>query len=238
MREMKSDILADRLGWHALNQRRVIHNAAPPVHNGGQFLQRSQARITARLHDPVLRVLLLFRGGQHAGDVVDRQMGVPGREIAQSGESVHRFAVRGDRAEGGRPALRGSELVCACCDDEAGGQALDIPFERTGQRLIEVVDIEHEGSFRRPIHTEIGQVGVTAQLHGQAACRDGRQIHSHDGGAAAVEREGRGQHAAVADAYEIGEPVGGLRLQDADRITSVRWRTPTARGLRVAGPCG
>ena len=31
IRETASDILADHLGWHALNQRRVIHNPAPPV---------------------------------------------------------------------------------------------------------------------------------------------------------------------------------------------------------------
>ena len=149
VRETAADILADHLGWHALNQRRVIHNPAPPVHDGGQFLQRSHAGIATRLHDPVLRVLLLFGIGQHAGDVVDRQVGVPDREIAQCGKSAHRLAVRGDRREGGRPALRGTELVCARCDDEAGGQALDIPFERTGQCLIEVVDVEHQGPFGR-----------------------------------------------------------------------------------------
>src|SRR4051812_9851471 len=84
----------------------------------------SKVRRLARLHDPVLRLLLLFRGGQHAGDVIDRQMGVPGSEIAQFCKSAHRLAIRGDRRERRRPARRGSELVARAATTKLAARRL------------------------------------------------------------------------------------------------------------------
>ena len=89
------------------------------------------------------------------------------------------------------------------------------------QRLVEVVEIEHDASIRRREHAEVRQVRVTAALHTQPRARRLREIRRHDRRATAVERERRDDHAPVADRHQLGHARRVLLLQDPDRV-----RTP------------
>lgn len=57
------------------------------------------------------------------------------------------------------------------------------------------------------------------------------QVSGHDGGAAAVEREGRLQHPAEPDADEVLQPGAVLVLEDGDRIALVGPDDPVCRVL-------
>ena len=76
-------------------------------------------------------------------------------------------------------------------DREAGHQPLDVPLERAGQRLVEVVEAEHQPPVRGREAAEVRQVRVPAQLHRQAGPRGAGQVGGHQVGGAAVERERR-----------------------------------------------
>jgi hypothetical protein len=69
-------------------------------------------------------------------------------------------------------------------------------------------------------------VRVAAELHVQTRRGDVGKVGGHDLRAAAVERERRDHHAAVADGYEIRLAGLVLRLQQADRIGTVGRRLP------------
>ena len=72
----------------------------------------------------------------------------------------------------------GAEPDCSAGDGTAGDEALEVPLERTRQRLVEVVDAEHEPPVGRREPAEVGEVGVAAELHLQAgpwACRRDRR---------------------------------------------------------------
>ena len=60
-----------------------------------------------------------------------------------------------------------SEATFPPCDLDAGCQALDVPFPGSGERLIEVVDIKDQLTFRRGEPAEVRQVRIAAQLHMQ-----------------------------------------------------------------------
>ena len=83
--------------------------------------------------------------------VVDVEVGVPDVEVRHRGELAHRR--RGTRASTleQRSAVRSlaREAVVATGDREAGGEALHVPLPRPGQRLVEVVDVEHEPALGR-----------------------------------------------------------------------------------------
>jgi hypothetical protein len=53
----------------------------------------------------------------------------------------------------------------AAGDGDARGQALYVPFPRTGQRFVEVVDVEQQFPLGRSEPSEVGEVRVTAGLH-------------------------------------------------------------------------
>ena len=130
-----------------------------------------------------------------------------------------------------RRSLVGEPVVPAG-DHEARREALHVPLPRPGQRLVEVVDVEHELALGRAEHAEVGEVGVAARLDLIPDRGVDGQVRGHDGGRAAVEGERRRDHPAVPDGDEFGDPARGLLLQDVDRVR------PVGRGLpgRVAGP--
>ncbi len=99
-----------------------------------------------------------------------------------------------------KPRLRAGDL-------EAGGQALDVPLERSGMGLVEVVDVEDERPLGRGEPAEVGEVGIAAELDGQARAIGGAEVVGHDRGGAPVERERGRSHAPVADRDELGRPA-------------------------------
>jgi hypothetical protein len=109
-----------------------------------------------------------------------------------------------------------------------GGEPLDVPLERAGQRLVEVVDAEHEPPVGRREPTEVRQMRVAAQLHLEPASWRRGQIGRHRVGRAPEERERRHRHAPVADRHQLRHAGRRLLLEQVDRIG------PIGRGLPLA----
>ncbi len=102
-----------------------------------------------------------------------------------------------------------------------------------GERLVEVVDVEHEVALRRGEATEVREVGVAAELHLDPRARGPGQIGGHHVGGPAEEGERRGDHPPVADRDQLGHARRGLLLQQRDRIGAVGPRLPL--GVARAG---
>ena len=151
---------------------------------------------------------------------VDR--GVPHLQVGHLGELGHRRAVALDRSEHDLGSILAAETVVAGGDLDACGQALDVPLERTGSGLVEVVDVEHHPSLRRPERAEVHQVGITAQLHIQTGARRTRKVGRHEQRGASVERERRHEHAPVADRHEFGDPRRRLALEERNGVGAHR----------------
>ena len=118
---------------------------------------------------------------------------------------------------------------------EAGGQAFDVPLPRSGEGLVEVVDVEQQLPFGRAEEPEIREVRVAAELHGDAGSRSAAEVEGHDRRRPSIERERRHQHAPVADREQLGHPARALRLQHRDRVGAIRRgresRVPPPRGF-------
>ena len=93
-----------------------------------------------------------------------------------------------------------------------------------GQRLIEIVDIEHQAPLRRGEHPEVRQVRIPAALHVQSRPRRRREVIGHDQRRPAIERKRRDEHPPVADRHELRHPRLRLTLQQRDRISATRRR--------------
>ena len=76
----------------------------------------------------------------------------------------HPLAVRAHGFQHGMASLVAGERSRPGCHDEARRQAHHVPFPRTGQRLVEVVDVEEEVPLRRGEEPEVDEVRVAADL--------------------------------------------------------------------------
>ncbi len=134
--------------------------------------------------------------------------------------------VRRRGGAGRRPLFRGAVTVVAGRDDETRRQALDIPVERSGKRLVEVVEIEDQTPVGRCERAEVRQVGISAALHAQCCRRRVREVPRHDPRGAAIEGERRDDHPAMPDRHQIGHARGVLLFEDGDRIRAGGRRRP------------
>ena len=137
-------------------------------------------------------------------------------------------------------SLTGKPLSCAAIS-MLTARRLTSHSHGPGERLVEVVDVEHEPALGRGEHAEVRQVRVAAALHRKPRARRRRQVAGHDHRRAAIERERRDEHAPVADRDELGHARLGLALEQLDRIDAARRRLKGRRGLsaapRPAPPC-
>ena len=175
----------------------------------------------ARLCAPPSRLASGPRPSAATGAEPTSMWGVPDIEMAHRRECAHLGPVRLGGGLRGGSTVAGGERPPAAGDDHAGGQTLDVPLERRRQRLVEVVDVEHEPALRRGEDAEVQQVRVSAGLDAQtrrrralksraitAAARGETQTATHssadggssnwvcgaapDGGGARPDRDGRG----------------------------------------------
>src|SRR5262249_61341785 len=87
---------------------------------------------------------------------------VPNVGGASRCELAHRLAVAGGRRQRRLPSMPLAKAAVAAGDGEARRQPLDVPFERPGQRLVEVVDVEDKFSIGGSEDPEVGEIGVAA----------------------------------------------------------------------------
>src|SRR5204862_6676271 len=122
---------------------------------------------------------------------------VPAVALGHRSDRGHRGPVGAHACQDSGLALWPLEAAIASANRDAGGKPLDVPLERAGQRLVEVVDVEDELAVRGLEDTEVREVCVTAELDAQARIGTRGQVGGHDRGGAPVEGEGGGEHAPV-----------------------------------------
>ena len=128
----------------------------------------SLARALATFLRNLLSCARLELGAQHGLELVDVQPRVPDVELPHPGPVVHGLPVRRPDREVGGLALGLVEAAVSSGDREAGRQPLDVPLERAGQGLVEVVEAEDEPAVRGGEDPEVRQVRVAAQLDRQS----------------------------------------------------------------------
>jgi hypothetical protein len=163
---------------------------------------------------------------EQPADFVDIDPGIPDVEETHRGVPRHLGAIAAHGQPRGGMGIAVLIAVVPRSNGEAGRQPLDVPFEWRGKRLIEVVDVEDQPPVGCGVHAEIQQVRVTARLHPDIGGGRMRQIPCHRSRGAAEVGKRRGQHAPVADRYQIRHPGPGLLLQNGNRVWPVRGRRP------------
>ena len=148
-------------------------------------------------------------------------MRVPDLQVAHRGEGAHRGPVLADGVEHHPVLVPRAVVVVASSDQHARRQALDVPLPGARERLVEVVDVEHELALGRREHAEVRQVSVAAALHVQPRARRSREVVGHDLGRATVEGERGHEHPAVADRHELGDARARLVLEQSDRVGAI-----------------
>ena len=157
---------------------------------------------------------------------------VPDVERAHRRVVGHAFAVRAHQVGGHARRVAVGQVQVLRRDHDAGGQALEVPFEGRGQRLVQVVDVEDDVALGRGKGAEVHQVRVAAGLHAQAAARRGGQVGGHQRCRAAIEGEGRRRHAPEADRDQFGQASRVRFAQQFHRVAAALGRLPA--GVRRA----
>ena len=224
------------------DQWRLGDDPCLSVNHARQFREGRHAVLGARLGELLLGFLHdlgLELRGELLNRALDVQVRVPDVEVLHAREPRHRGAVLLDGVKDDPLLVLDGEAAVARGDQHAHGKALDIPLPRPRERLVEVVDVEHQPALGRGKRAEVRQVRVTAALHGEARVGRRRQIAGHDQRRTPIEGERRDQHAPVADRHELRHPRLGLALEQLDRINAARRRLEdgVARA-RNLGPCG
>ena len=135
----------------------------------------SLARALARFFSSALRCFA-FATAPKRSELVLVEPGVPQVEGALLGELSHRLAVRVADGDVDLASLLWREFVVAASNLEACHQSFDVPLERPGVGLVEVVQAEHQPTVWGREGAEVGQVGVSAELDGEAAVRRLREV--------------------------------------------------------------
>ena len=153
---------------------------------------------------------------------------VPRAQAPHPGGLAHPVPVLSDPGHHDRAPVGRGKATVTSHDLETGREALDVPFPRAGQGLVEIVDVENHPALGRAEQAEVRQVRVTAQLHGHPRCRGSRQVGCHDQRGAPVERERRHQHPPVTDGHQLRHPARRLLLQQRYRVRAVWCGLPSS----------
>ena len=141
---------------------------------------------------------------QHRTDLVlDVDARVPEIHRPHGGEVPHRLAVRPADFEVDAGAHLRAEAALTARNRKAGGQALDVPFEWAGKRLVEVVEAEDQTPVRSREATEVGQMRVAAELRLQSRAGAVGEVGRHQSGRTPVEGERRDEHPSVPDRDQL-----------------------------------
>ena len=150
----------------------------------------SFVRALANAFSAALDHLGVELGAQVLQRALDVQVRVPDLEVVHHRKARHRGAVFLYGVEHDSVLVLDSEIVVARGDQHAHGQALDIPLPRPGERLVEVVEVEHQFSLGRGEHAEVRQVRVAAALNLKPRAWRRGEVTGHDQRCAPIEREG------------------------------------------------
>ena len=222
------------------DERRVAGDPGLAADDLSEPRECPQTVLRPRLRHVALEPLQLLWGplsSRQPGELVLIDAGVPELEVARPGETSDRLSVGTRHSPVDRLPPFGVEASIPASHSETGHQPFHVPLERARQRLVEVVDAEHQPPIGGGENTEVGQMRIATELHVQPGPRRTGQIGRHRVGRAAEERERRHQHPPVADRQQLAHPRSGLLLQQLDRIAAIRGGLPfTMPGARRHRP--
>ena len=213
------------------DERGLVDDATPAFYDRSELGERAEARPMANLGHTqgVLEVHgpLLTRDGQ---DSLHVDAVVPDVEWRHRSEFVHALPVPAHGALDRRRARAFLDVEVASRHGDARREAFDVPFPRSRERLVEVVDVEDEVPLGCCEHAEVGEVCVTTRLHTVASHRGAGKVVGHELRRTAKEREGRDQHPLVAHGHEVRD-AGRVR-----RLETRHWIGPSGIGLPPCVP--
>ena len=125
-------------------------------------------------------------------------------EYGHGGEGAHHAAVLVGEVEDGVATSGTFNAGFPARKDEAGGEALDVVLEGATDGFVEVVDVEDEAAVGGGEGSEVKDVGIAAELGGDAGVGMAGEVGGHDGDCAAKEAEGTSGHALILDGDEAG----------------------------------
>jgi hypothetical protein len=132
---------------------------------------------------------------------------VPGFQWRKFCQTAHTGAIGLNGGRRDRPRFLFREVGRQSSDRDARRQSLEIHRKiHARQRLVEIVDVEHNILFWSCERTEVHQMAIAASLDRNPGRRLMPKILRHHRGSAAQEGEWICQHAFVTDRYEIGHP--------------------------------
>ena len=106
-------------------------------------------------------------------------MRVPDIQHLHLAELGHSLAIRSNARDRCIPRKAFAETVVSTGENKAGGQALHVPFPRSGERFIQIVDVENDPSLRCGERAEVEKVTIAASLHAQPGGGRVGQIGGH-----------------------------------------------------------
>jgi hypothetical protein len=134
------------------HEQRRLDNEARLLRVGACERRKCAAAVVAARPLDDLRELAgqppVVRGLQHVEHLCRVQARVPDVEVTKTREVAHCFAICPNAGEYDVLALGAVEPAVAAGDLEARCESFDVPFERTGKRLVEVVQVEDEIALR------------------------------------------------------------------------------------------
>ena len=187
-------------GWLVDDFRQALRGRSDLVED---VLGRALVRFSNLLIDEAL----LSRLPGDGLEIVHGDPRIPRFQHVGSRALSHRFAVGRDGFHRGFASLRILKAAPPRSDDKARGEPLEVPFERCGQSLVEIVDVESERALGRGEAAEIHRVTVAAGLNDDSARRRAGEVVGLQAGRASIERERGLQHSAMADGHQIFQAV-------------------------------
>ena len=147
------------------DQGRIADEPWLPVNHLHEFVEGLHAVLGPGLRyillEPLHRLGLHLRAHQSV-HLLDVQAGIPDVELLHLCHVLHRLAIGPGHCQIDRLALFGVEVTIASGDSEAGHQPFDVPLERTGERLVEVIDAEDQPPVGGGEDAEVGQMRIPA----------------------------------------------------------------------------
>ncbi len=113
-------------------------------------------------------------------------------------------------------------------EEDAGGHALDVPLEGTGDGLVEVVDVEDDAAIETGEGAEVADVGVSAELVEDGGVGGEGEIGGHDGDGSAEVAEGREGHALVLEVDEGGDAAAHGGVEELEGVGGAVARVPAS----------
>ena len=131
--------------------------------------------------------------------------GIPDFQVAHFGVLADVFAIGLRHGKDGIFAAVNAHAEFTRSEDDAGGEALDVPFPGGLKSFVEIVDVEQKLALGAGKAAEICGVAIAAGLHANSGGGSFGEIPCHHCGRTAEEGERGLAHAAVADGQEFGE---------------------------------